>query len=194
MDKQQGCGACSRESENKNFDCPPRMADGRMFTDYRPRCDANLEWQAPMSGTHEYRQFLIHNADALMGHQRDAAFTKAFCGPCVEPYDQGTVLPDSETVACDKVGCKRSPTRAGSAGLGTGRDYGMLPSNKAALDAFLAQQATNQSELTNGKDCCACANGGDGYYPMPGYNVVGGRSAVPSGATPIADGGDRRCR
>ena len=28
-------------SNNKYFDCPPRMSDGRNFTDYRPSCDVN---------------------------------------------------------------------------------------------------------------------------------------------------------
>ena len=32
---------CYRTSNNKFFNAPPRMADGRHFTDYRPSCDAN---------------------------------------------------------------------------------------------------------------------------------------------------------
>ena len=33
--------ACYKTSDNKFFDCPPRMADGRHFTDYRPECYVN---------------------------------------------------------------------------------------------------------------------------------------------------------
>ena len=31
-------------SNNKYFDCPPRMHDGRNFTDYRPSCDVNNQY------------------------------------------------------------------------------------------------------------------------------------------------------
>ena len=29
---------CYKTSNNKYSDCPPRMADGRHFTDFRPNC------------------------------------------------------------------------------------------------------------------------------------------------------------
>ena len=29
---------CSKTTNNKYFNCPPRMDDGRHFTDYRPNC------------------------------------------------------------------------------------------------------------------------------------------------------------
>ena len=32
---------CYKTSDNKFMDCPPRMADGRHFTDYRPNCHTN---------------------------------------------------------------------------------------------------------------------------------------------------------
>ena len=32
---------CFKTSDNKHFGCPPRMADGRHFTDYRPSCHIN---------------------------------------------------------------------------------------------------------------------------------------------------------
>ena len=33
--------SCYKTSNNKYFKCPPRMDDGRHFTDYRPNCHVN---------------------------------------------------------------------------------------------------------------------------------------------------------
>ena len=33
--------SCHKTSDNKHFDCPPRMDDGRHFTDYRSNCHIN---------------------------------------------------------------------------------------------------------------------------------------------------------
>jgi hypothetical protein len=165
------------------------MADGRLFTDYRPRCDIQLENSAPPFGTHEYRQYLIANASDLIKSHRSAAFTRAYSGPCVAPYDRGTMLPEADRFRCDKVSCQRVPGEAG--GLGTGRDYGQLPSHKEAMDRFLQQQNEMQAKLKSGANCCACA-GGDGYFPMPGFNSQPQQSmarwTVPSGAEPLSGG------
>lgn len=192
---QRTCGPCVRESDNVNFDCPPRMSDGRLFTDYRARCDVNLQWQKPMDSSYDYRQFLIGNAESLMDGQRGAAHAKAYCGPCVKPYDQGTVLPEKDAFVCDKVGCRKEAGAQG--GIGTGRDYGMIPSQKEALDAFLAQQASQQARLEDSANCCACGPNGGGAYPLPGMNSTGqqpqdARWAMPSGGRPLG-GTDARC-
>lgn len=187
MSATRTCGPCTRASDNTAWDCPPRMADGRLFTDYRPRCDINMQYQPrPAVGSYEYRQFLIRNADNVIGEHRDAAFTKAYSGPCVQPFETATMLPEADAFVCDKVSCRcesRNPT-----GLGTGRDYGMLPESKRALDAFLAEQASAQKRLQDGANCCAC--GGDGgYYPLPGLNVGAPlRPAVPGGGLPMSGG------
>lgn len=194
MSATRTCGACERTSQNKHWDCPPRMADGRLFTDYRPRCDINLEHSAPMAGTHEYRQHLIRNAADVIAAHRQSAFKAAYSGPCVQPFDKGTMLPEADAFKCDAVSCRR--VSVSKDGLGTGRDYGTLPEHKAAVDKFLAEQAQHQARLRDGANCCGC--GGDGgYYPVPGLNLVpqqeGARWAVPSGATPLS-GGDPSVR
>ena len=192
MSQKQACGPCSKESNNKKWDCPSRMSDGRLYTDYRPRCDIQLELQPPMSGTLEYRQFLIHNADKVIQHHRSLAFDKAYCGPCVQPWNQGTMAPEADSFVCDKVACARVPGAAG--GIGTSRNYGMLPEHKEAQDAFLADQAEiAKKRLGQVGNCCGSAN--NGYYPLPGLNVTaqtgpsgGVRWAVPGGGTPLTAG------
>ena len=123
------------------------MADGRMFTDYRPRCDANLQFQAPMSGSHDYRQFLIANGQRIIDEDRAAAAATALCTPCVQPYDQGTMAPEVDRFVCDKVSCARVASSAAasygaswpSVAIGTGRDYGMTAGNqRSALAAGFA--------------------------------------------------------
>jgi hypothetical protein len=160
------------------------MSDGRLFTDYRPRCDRELDRAPVMTGTHAFRQSLIQNGDKIIAEDRRAAFTKAYSGPCVQPFDRGTMLPEADRFVCNAVGCAR--VQGDKDGLGTGRDTGMLPRHKESVDAFLADQARMQQRMRDGANCCACA-GGDGYYPLPGLNVVpqSHRATVPGGARPL---------
>lgn len=114
-------------------DCAPRMADGRLFTDYRPRCVANLEFAKPMTGSQDYRLFLIENGDKIMQQNRANASSAAFCAPCKRPFDQGTMPPEVDRVVCDKVSCARIPAANGSKeAIGTGRQYVSPPPPFAA--------------------------------------------------------------
>jgi hypothetical protein len=151
------CGQCTRPSDNKHFDCPPRMSDGRLFTDWRPRCDIQLEHQSPMTGTHDYRQFMINNAQSIVDSQRQSAFKRAFCGPCVRPYAIGTMVPEKDAFVCDKINCKRVGAGPGQAcaGIGTGRSYGSLPCNKRAEQEFLAGQIRLQAQ--SAASCGRCS-------------------------------------
>ena len=59
---------CYKTSNNKHFGCPPRMADGRHFTDYRPSCHINniIRSGNNVMNSFEYRLFLTRNAEELM--------------------------------------------------------------------------------------------------------------------------------
>ena len=104
--------------------CAPRMADGRMFTDYRPRCDIALQYAAPMSGSHEYRQWLIRNGGHVMDSHRRNAAAASFCGPCLK--EPGTMAAERDRFVCDKVACTRIDGPAHlmtPLAIGTGRQY-----------------------------------------------------------------------
>ena len=60
--------SCYKSSNNKKFKCPPRMDDGRHFTDYRANCHVNNLVRAnnKILNSHEYRMFLTHNAKKIM--------------------------------------------------------------------------------------------------------------------------------
>jgi hypothetical protein len=60
------------------------MADGRLFTDYRPECYVNnlLRMSNNITSSYLYRQYLIHNASQLMNMNRQYANEKAGCKSC----------------------------------------------------------------------------------------------------------------
>lgn len=186
------CGTCKRGSDNKAWDCPPRMADGRLFTDYRPRCDANLQFQAPMSGSHEYRQFLISNGQTIIDANRSAAASIAMCGPCVSPLYLTTMVPEVDRVVCDKVSCSRVryPANTSGMGIGTGREYGMTADARAQEDLFMKNLYAMQGKISANRNCCGCASaaGGDFGSTHPGLAAVApgpSRWAVPGGGSPM---------
>ena len=55
--------SCYKTSNNKYSDCPPRMSDGRHFTDFRPNCVVNtlLRTGCNAYNSFEYRNFLVIN-------------------------------------------------------------------------------------------------------------------------------------
>ena len=183
MSATRTCGPCTRASENKHWDCPPRMADGRLFTDYRPRCDIDLQYVGDPVATNSYayRQFLIRNADGVMAAHREQAFSASWCGPCVQPYDVGTMLPEADKFVCNASTCDRVPGVAG--GLGTGRAYGSTPEERAAHAAFLAQQERLQARAARTANCCAA--------PPRQAAPEGHRPSVPGGAVPAGFAGSK---
>jgi len=100
--------------------CPLKMADGRAFTDYRPRCAVNFD--SLTMNSYEYRQHLITNAQSIMQQQREVVYDRNKCGPCVSPFNQGTMLPEQALVQCNASTCTFKVTNP--SGLGLGRQYG----------------------------------------------------------------------
>jgi hypothetical protein len=166
------------------------MADGRLFTDYRPRCDVNYVLpEGPGLDSYTYRQFLINNADKLMSTERAATYKQAMCGPCVEPYTRGTMLPEASITTCDKKTCR---TLAGDpSGLGLGRSYGETPDTAATRVAFLQTKAQEQAALKTSGNCCASPDV-NFYSPSRMAQTESSvRPSVPSGGVPLM-GGDAR--
>lgn len=105
------------------------MADGRAFTDYRPRCIVNAELMQALNksktiqSSYESRLFLQHNADQWIELERQRSLQNLVpCAPCKRPFsDPGTMLPERYVVRCDGVTCSR--TEVNPMGLGDGRNY-----------------------------------------------------------------------
>lgn len=77
-------GVCDKTSNNKFFDCPPRMSDGRHFTDYRNTRYVNnmTRIQNDIQGSYNYRVFLQNNARKLMKVNRRYNQQKNGCQSC----------------------------------------------------------------------------------------------------------------
>lgn len=122
------CKSCDAP-QNPMASCPARMADGRMFTDYRPRCAVqaelmnNLAKQNMVFSSYEARMFMQHNTEAIIDQARLRSLNNlAPCAPCQRPFsDPGTMLPERYVVRCTPTSCVR--TEVNPNGVGDGRSH-----------------------------------------------------------------------
>tara|TARA_Y100000590_G_C15667566_1_gene995056 strand:- start:956 stop:1495 length:540 start_codon:yes stop_codon:yes gene_type:complete len=162
---------CYKTSNNKHFGCPPRMADGRHFTDYRPSCHINniIRTGNNVMNSFQYRLFLSRNASELMDINRDYACKKNCCGPCQEPYHSINTLPEVNKVKCDSHNCEI--VAYDPSGLGQGRIFGdeekcenvgqvNLPANGCAKPEDNLRHLGSQNNLGNRVQRNAVQGGG----------------------------------
>lgn len=122
---------CYRPSDNKYSDAPPRMADGRHFTDYRPSCELNndIARDNNLNNSFDARIFLQRNAVQLMDVNRNMACDRNCNGVCGEdaPSDlvnegfTSTMLPELNKQLCNDTFCEVVGNNPN--GLGLGRQY-----------------------------------------------------------------------
>lgn len=174
--------SCYKTSDNKHFGCPPRMSDGRHFTDYRPSCAINsvIKEDNKIQSSFQFRNFLQNNAEDLLDINRKYACEKNCCGPCPEEF-AGTMLPEKYQVSCDKHTCSRKIINPD--GLGDGRKYFTTPQNCADFpSAWPKDQATNQ---------CQSPQDLANYYGYEEQSSSILRNASPFGGN-VLGGGDGR--
>lgn len=113
--------ACYKTGDNRFNDCPPRMADGRHFTDFRPNCSINnmLRVQNKVANSYEYRMFLTRNAEDIMGINTQYAMDKNACKSC-----DNTMLKEQTKLKCNKESCDLQMNDP--LGIGQGRADGSL--------------------------------------------------------------------
>ena len=109
-------GACFTTSNPHYIGAPARMADGRLMTDYRPRCyqyatAANQAW-----GDNAARERMIHGAEELMTVARELNNRKVGAVTC-----EDTMVPELYKRVCTWEGCKTVP--GNFQGIGVGRIY-----------------------------------------------------------------------
>lgn len=173
---------CYKTSNNKYFGCPPRMADGRHFTDYRPSCDVNstIQMDNKIKNSFEYRNFLQQNAEKLANINRKFACEQNCCSPCKEPFANTTMLPEKYKVECNEDTCTRVLNDIN--GLGDGRVYFNSPRTCNGLPAVWPSNKKTNS----------CSNPYDNfmyYGPVESSKKVQ-RNTVPKGGEALS-GGDR---
>tara|TARA_B110000208_G_scaffold155111_1_gene187960 strand:- start:348 stop:788 length:441 start_codon:yes stop_codon:yes gene_type:complete len=120
--------SCSKTSNNKYFKCPARMSDARFCTDYRPNSYINgaIKVANNLQNSYQYRLFLQRNANQLFQLNNNLFFARNGCGPCMKPYNQGTVPPVQNEINCNTQSCIINNTNKN--GIGLGIDYHSIPS------------------------------------------------------------------
>lgn len=157
----ENCNDCS---DSKYYSCPAKMSDGRIFTDYRPRCLAN----SLNKNSYEHRQYLINNAEDLIKQERNKLKS---CGPCVEPFNIGTMLEEQTFVKCDKGSCQvmiNNPF-----GIGQGRDYN--------IDDSIHKKFIEDRERENKMASCCDMNKAEDDNLFMANDLTQGRYATPGG-------------
>lgn len=176
VDSTMSCSnACYHASNNKHFKCPPRMDDGRHFTDYRPNCYMNnlVQESGDIHNSTQMRMYLTHNAVDLMQLNRRKACDRNCCGPCQKPYQSGTMMPEaSAEVSGMPIPC------------GTKSSQPSLVS--AYSDAPLTCSAWNTGDSREvSYNCCSTVQNLANTYPTSADGVVVSRKSVPGGGMPM---------
>ena len=173
---------CYKTSNNKHFNCPPRMDDGRHFTDYRPNCAVNNLIRANNQAVNSftYKKFLTDNAEKIMQMNRAYACQKNCCGPCSK---KSTQLPHETEVVCNKRTCSTRVVNPN--GVGQGRSYGQ-PESESKCEGFM-----NGLPYKQPYNCCASDKNLFNYYDDVSSKAQGAftRHTVPSGGD-VFQGGD----
>ena len=183
------CTSCTRETDSKNFSCPEKMQDGRLFTNWRPRSSTQYFNMIinNMPDAYTYRQYMTHNADEIIKKNAADAYMRAACGPCDDEYERGNMLPQTDEQVCDARKCTFRVTDP--MGLGRGRLYDddMESSAKAA---FLEAKKKEQDWFKNKAECCGSKQEELQYFPIDGRVEQNySRHAIPSGGVAMSGGG-----
>lgn len=82
-------GTCYSGSSNIHFDFPPIMSDGRNFSNWIPSAEVSelIRKDAGIKHNHEYRTYLVNNADYLIKNNQITACDE--CCQCPPKYGTG---------------------------------------------------------------------------------------------------------
>lgn len=173
MDSCNSNDNCYKTSNNKHFNCPPRMDDGRHFTDFRGNCYVNniIRNNNNIFNSFQYRTFLTNNANKLMELNRGYACQKNCCGPCQQPYETGTMLPTETNITCGSDKCGSTST------MSINKDNRTHSNRK-----LHCSQWPNDIPHNMPKNCCTPPKNNFDYYPdtkqdsdIPIYRNQGGQ-------------------
>jgi hypothetical protein len=118
-------------NRNKRMSCPIKMADGRYFTNYEPRCIRNANLNELLTknnitnSSYEQRLFLQQNSQMIIDMEKKKALEAIF--PCI-PCNAGELINETNKqmdnqyyVNCDGVSCSRKLVNPN--GLGTTKNF-----------------------------------------------------------------------
>tara|TARA_B100002051_G_C16632939_1_gene584283 strand:- start:604 stop:939 length:336 start_codon:yes stop_codon:yes gene_type:complete len=108
----------AKTSDNVNLDFPARMADGRIFTDYRQNCIMNHELSQGKN-SFDYRYFLEKNGQSIEQGIFQKLDEAVKCNSC----NAQTVLPVQTIQNCNEGVCSISMNDPNGLGLDRGNTY-----------------------------------------------------------------------
>lgn len=173
---------CGRATNNLFPGCPPLMADGRAFTDYRPKGVQALQDVVPLNkGSYELRQHMEAHATDMIARRRAHTYAENVCGPCKEPYERGTLLSEHSSETCGVNACRFELADAN--GLGLGREFGGFDGADQAYARFLEDKRLEQAGMAQ----TPCARAFDPFleFPMRSERRDGARLVSPAGLHPV---------
>jgi hypothetical protein len=115
---------------------PARMADGRLFTDYRPNCDLMAPLKGEPFAEYKRKEAMLKNAQYAIATDRNMLVMRAGSAGCVD-----TMVPELNK----RIYAWNGPVGevlAQPAGLGTGRMYLPGQPGLAAADPDILAAAT----------------------------------------------------
>ena len=102
----------NRVSDNFELEFPARMADGRLFTDYKSSGILN-SFENELNSTLEYRLYLQNNAEKIINNNYDVAESLTKCNNC-----PGYEIIDSKILlTCSKESCTQNINDSNGLGL-----------------------------------------------------------------------------
>lgn len=123
--------SCFTTSYPRVKGAPARMADGRSYTDYRPRCESYPVKAAGIWGQHDARQRTIADAESFISGAHQILNTKMGANKCVD-----TMVPELYKRVCTYDGCHT--VEGHYAGIGTGRIFRPSLASEASDSQALA--------------------------------------------------------
>lgn len=108
---------CYRTSNNKHFQAPALMSDGRQFTDYRQSYDMNNLQPEGVDTSFNMRMYLTHNAEKIMKQNNNQAYVKNGLFNCKKPYVWGTMMQPKYYQECNTQFCTRTLNDPNGVGL-----------------------------------------------------------------------------
>ena len=182
---------CFKTSNNKYFQCPPRMADGRHFTDYRPSNYINdlIRADNSISNSLQYRVFLQNNANTLMDKHRSIACNLNCCGTQAnkEDFNNGnlningtdTMVPEQYKFTTDGRTAKFVINDV--SGIGTGRNYNTYEQPDDACSSLPSGWPSSVNNTNDTKNQCTS--------PLDNFNYLGNYNPTPTGLRQAIPGG-----
>ena len=177
---------CYKTSDNKHFGCPPRMADGRHFSDYRPECHVNdlIRADNNISNSFQYRQFLQQNGEQLMDRNRQLACQLNCCLPCSETQEgfESTALPEKYMWVSD--GRVTKAVLNDPNGIGHGRQYYTFAQDQDCTMLPTAWPGSKQNNCVSPLDSYAYMGMLADSMPNPDRVAIPGAGAMMTGGDP----------